>query len=309
MKKIYFILLIIFSAVFTVQANVTFISATWGAGGTQRILWFNANTAFGQGVMAQLRYTLGADPTQIYTGFVPGVFDDATVAGANFRVVIPISDAASGGSQTVHSNALNIYYEGAKSDYGTTNNGFEYTGFQFLASGPLPVNLISFDSEVTNNQSVRLTWTTASETNNQYFDIQRSTNGKDFTMIGRVNGKGNSQETIAYEYTDKQPKNGVNYYRLKQVDFNGKSEYSKIIASKEISGLKKVYPNPVKDVLQINDSQVVKEIEIIDFSGKIFYKKMAGGDTHDVSAVPAGNYILLLKKQDNSILSERIIKN
>ncbi|MBK6975910.1 MAG: T9SS type A sorting domain-containing protein [Cytophagaceae bacterium] len=308
MKKIYF-LIIFLLAINTANAYVTFISATWGAGGTQRILWFNSNTAFGQGVMAQLRYTLGGDPTQIYTGFVPGVFDDATVAGANFRVVIPISDAASGGSQTVHTNALNIYYEGAKSDYGTTNNGFEYTGFQFLASGPLPVNIISFDSEVTNNQSVKLIWKTASETNNQYFDVQRSTNGKDFTMIGRVNGKGNTQETISYEYSDNQPKNGINYYRLKQVDFNGKSEYSKIIAAQEISGLTKVYPNPVKDILQINDSQVVKEIEIIDFSGKIFYKKVVGGDTYDVSAVPAGNYILLLKKQDNSILTERIIKN
>jgi len=239
------------------------------------------------------------EPDRLWRCQIPS---GANTTGANLKYIFYISDSdlasawgridGFGGNQY-----LTSWNEGIVTAYSYT-----------VIDNALPVNLISFDSEVTNNQSVKLTWTTASETNNQYFDIQRSTNGKDFTMIGRVNGKGNSQETIAYEYTDKQPKNGVNYYRLKQVDFNGKSEYSKIIASKEISGLTKVYPNPVNNILQVNDSQVVSDIKLFDFAGKIFYQNTVKKDQYDISDVPAGNYILLIRKLDNSVYTERIIK-
>lgn len=95
------------------------------------------------------------------------------------------------------------------------------------AQNPLPVELISFDAKPKGN-AVELTWVTASEKDNAYFEIQRSINGKDFERITTVKGAGNSITTIEYLTMDESPVAGTSYYQLKQVDFDGTSDYSKI---------------------------------------------------------------------------------
>lgn len=98
--------------------------------------------------------------------------------------------------------------------------------FNFNPSSPLPVELISFDATVVDRQkSVLLEWETASENNNDYFSIERSADGYNWESITSVNGMGNSSTTTSYDYKDRQPMKGVSYYRLKQNDFNGDSEY------------------------------------------------------------------------------------
>ncbi len=86
----------------------------------------------------------------------------------------------------------------------------------------LPVSLTSFNASKAKN-SVHLNWQTASEQNNQYFDILRSVNGKDFVSIGTVKGTGTTSEAKSYAFTDYNPVSGYNYYKLKQVDGDGKS--------------------------------------------------------------------------------------
>lgn len=96
----------------------------------------------------------------------------------------------------------------------------------FNPSSPLPVELISFDATVVDEQkSVVLEWETASESNNDYFTIERSVDGYNWESITSVNGMGNSSVTTRYAYKDRQPMKGVSYYRLKQTDFNGDSEF------------------------------------------------------------------------------------
>lgn len=87
---------------------------------------------------------------------------------------------------------------------------------------PLPVDLLYFNTKSEGN--IKLTWATATEINNDYFIIERSEDGKFFYEIGRVNGNGNSSEEIEYEFTDKFALAPVEYYRLKQVDYDGKFE-------------------------------------------------------------------------------------
>jgi len=93
----------------------------------------------------------------------------------------------------------------------------------------LPVTLLSFYA-VEENQNVRLNWTTLSELNADKFLIQNSTNGNSWQTIGEVTANGNSQTKIEYQFVEASPHQGQNYYRLKQVDFNGVFEYSKIIS-------------------------------------------------------------------------------
>ncbi len=127
------------------------------------------------------------------------------------------------------------------------NDGDYYTlGSQEVAA--LPITLIAFEAKPTADQKVQLTWTTADESNNSYFTIERSANGTDFVPLARMDGAGNSTTLINYQYLDALPLNGFNFYRLKQTDFSGEYSYSEVRAINiELAGLNTVWldTNPV----------------------------------------------------------------
>jgi hypothetical protein len=105
---------------------------------------------------------------------------------------------------------------------------------------PLPIELIYFNG-VENNSNNLLYWATASEKDNDYFTLERSTDGENWEMISNTTGAGNSQEEINYSYTDKTYKRGeINYYRLSQTDFNGEKEYFNLVAIDNSLNQKKV---------------------------------------------------------------------
>ncbi|MDJ1500823.1 T9SS type A sorting domain-containing protein [Xanthocytophaga agilis] len=142
------------------------------------------------------------------------------------------------------------------------------------ASGyiPLPVNFMQFTG-IAYNHRVQLTWSTASEKNNQYFDIMRSSDDNSWQIIGTVNGGGNSQSPLYYEYTDENPLNGKNYYKLKQVDYNEKYSFSKMISVTVTSEQKSTIslsPNPASKQstirLQLPDTKSQYENVTVYFS-------------------------------------------
>lgn len=118
----------------------------------------------------------------------------------------------------------------------------------------LPVELISFSSECLVG-IVKLSWQTASEKNNDYFEVQKSKNGVDFIAIDQVNGNGNSSVVQNYSFEDVEPNNGATYYRLKQVDYNGEFSYSELVSVKcdEVNNNSVyVYPNPATNEIKVN---------------------------------------------------------
>ena len=101
-------------------------------------------------------------------------------------------------------------------------------------SAPLPIELINFTANCNGNQV--LSWSTASELNNDYFTVERSDDGISFRDIGQVNGAGTSSQQHNYSFIDPQPVSGIVYYRLKQTDFNGQTSVSKIITGETCGG-------------------------------------------------------------------------
>ncbi|MEQ8908791.1 MAG: hypothetical protein RIC95_06340 [Vicingaceae bacterium] len=108
----------------------------------------------------------------------------------------------------------------------------------------LPIELVSFTARKIGIEAL-LDWSTESEVNNDFFEVQRSIDGKSFTTIGKVKGAGNSNQLLNYQFYDRKPFSGLNYYRLKQIDFDGGFSFSAVQALdfEDAIGFN-LYPNP-----------------------------------------------------------------
>jgi hypothetical protein len=134
---------------------------------------------------------------------------------------------------------------------------------------PLPVELTMFTGKSLNKQ-VLLNWQTASETNNDYFEVFKSKDLSYFEKLGTVAGAGNSNSINVYSFIDENPYTGNNYYKLKQVDFDGNYSESNIILVKfQNAGNINIYYNNENNVVVSNSSNKIDNIEITDVTGKI----------------------------------------
>jgi len=143
----------------------------------------------------------------------------------------------------------------------------------------LPIELLDFNAELVEDKT-ELTWITQSETNNDYFVIERSADGMNFEGITSTPGAGNSTSLLHYQAVDPSPLTGTSYYRLKQIDFNGEFSYSEVktVINEEIEiSLINLNPNPVNDLgkLKINsqkDRAIV--LTVNDVIGKMVYQEI-----------------------------------
>lgn len=178
----------------------------------------------------------------------------------------------------------------------------------------LPVELVAFDVKYVENTLVAINWTTATEENNDYFEVLHSTNGIDFETITRVKGAGNSNIMINYQVYDYNAANGVNYYQLKQVDYDGKTTLSdiqtlRINGDKEIS----LYPNPanIGDMINVEFTDVINySAEIFDITGRLVMRFEDKNSQMQISTsnLSKGNYILRIIDGEQSLVKRFIVK-
>ena len=181
----------------------------------------------------------------------------------------------------------------------------------------LPVNWISFTAQKAPNNTVKLMWSTASEVNNNHYEVQRSMNGVHFTTIGSVAASTNSG-TNNYEYTDVLPLKGINYYRIKQVDNDGRFSYSSIqkINIDAVARLWKLYPNPATNSTGIYVSASIPQLNIslINLSGKAVYQTTVNNVTEGqrieipLKGLSKGVYILKVNTDTSSDTEKLIVE-
>ena len=159
------------------------------------------------------------------------------------------------------------------------------TGPTSLGNNPLPIELLYFNAVLNKtDRTVELNWSTASESNNDFFTIERSSNGTDWLEIKEDDGAGNSIEQINYADVDERPLFGPSFYRLKQTNFDGTSVYSPVVEVYQSGGADVVvYPNPVLsgNDLQLDFNQLVItfpdiedkafSLQIVSIDGKVMY--------------------------------------
>lgn len=184
---------------------------------------------------------------------------------------------------------------------------------------PLPVELTEF-SGYNNGDANELLWSTSTQVNCDYFILQRSNEGIDFSDLAQVDGAGNSTELLEYRVTDPDPNDGITYYRLKQVDFDGWYAYSDVIAINSNNGSDiRIYPNPTTMDLFIDFNEDLDEgtqtIMISDISGKVVIEQVEFSHSQltykidNFSTLKPGIYMVKVLDANNEIIKvEKITK-
>jgi hypothetical protein len=174
---------------------------------------------------------------------------------------------------TVNAGEVYLLYVSNYSQSGLSFNlTWQLTNGASLDCVVLPIELGEFDAEARPDH-VALSWWTASELNNDHFNVERSTNAMDFDPIGAVPGAGTSTSTMHYEFIDHQPLIGISYYRLRQVDFDGQFTYS-VTRSVHYRGHDdgvQAFPNPATDHITFRIKANEKgrcELRLLDTKGR-----------------------------------------
>ena len=202
----------------------------------------------------------------------------------------------------------------------TSSNFSGFNSYFTLANtpggtNPLPVEFVKFNGRA-QSSSTLVYWSTASEENSDYYEVQRSSDGVDFKPVGRVVAAGFSTELRNYEYVDAHPVDGYNYYRLRQVDRDGTEDYTQIIAVHFRSSSLQVYPNPIQSELisvVVPEGNILIGADLLDLSGKkVLNLQSAGSNGNAVqfalgSQVIPGSYLLRVTDQAGSVWIQKVI--
>ena len=202
-----------------------------------------------------------------------------------------------------------------------STDGFD-TIEEFVGGGgttPLPVDLLYFTASLKDN--IELSWATATETNNDYFLIERSEDGSYFYEVGRVEGNGNTNQVVEYSYVDQFTFAPVEYYRLKQVDFDGQFEYFDVQRVQtnlsETNKSLSAYPTRIQnDLLSLTSTNpfILKEAVVYDLSGgKVISIKQRAIPVNsltyrfNLSGLQKGVYLLKAQSTEGTEINSRII--
>ena len=318
--------------------NICNLGGTIPAGG-----YYLAKLAAGSGGTEIANFDVSGN----FTGVSP-VFTMSMSATAGKVVLINNQSYFQGATSTTSPTGSNVVdFVG----FGTTANGYEGTGstpaptntmavrrknsgqdtndnsvdFEVVTPNPqttlnqkldpvvIPVELLDFKAQK-ENQAVKLLWSTATELNNAFYAVERSENGKSFEKIGEINGYGNSNVKRTYEFMDEKPLNAVNYYRLRQVDFDGKETvYKTVSVNFGKNTTTKVYPSIAKDNInvEINGGNGAADLVVVNLLGQVVkaqkLQNTEGVFPVNISELPNGSYIMRIISK-NETISQRFEK-
>ena len=274
--------------------------------------------SFGEGqsflFRAQDNNTLGgiadaALTTGSYDGNQEGTGVGGSITENAFSFTIPFASLPvpiTNGTRITAIAYINATGAGNSSEFGGT-----------VSTTVLPVNLTAFKGKV-NGEKAELTWNTSEEFNNSHFDVERSANGQAYTKIGTVKGNGGANNV--YQFTDNGPLASVNYYRLKQVDIDGQSTYTRaLVLRKELGDITaRAAPSPFTSFINLSYKLAKEEkinIRLYDQVGRIVRTWSTRGGTgvntinlNGLDKLPRGTYTVELTSETVSF-RQQVLKH
>ena len=258
----------------------------------------------GQLIFASTANTIEC-PGRIFTNSLVNGVSGTPIEGSGY---IEVKNDFNGGERFTSSSPIVLNVLGnTKGNIGAATVGTE----KKACIEQLPVEIISFDASQKAG-TVLVSWTTETEINNNYFAVERSSDGINYKQLGIIKSKspnGNSTNPLNYNFTDLEPKTGINYYRLKQVDTNGTVSYynktrSVTISKAEIS----LYPNPVMTTLHISGNYDKNATFIIyDAGGRQVLR--SNNSSILVSTLAKGVYFVRAVSNNSAVTIGKFIKN
>ena len=227
-------------------------------------------------------------------------------SGDNFWSPLSASLNTSTNTITANSTPYGSYVYGSAHSYITFNSRFTLGSSDM----PLPIELLSFTAQKSNN-SVDINWETSTEINNDYFILEKSKDAENWSYLSTIDAAGNSNTILNYIYKDINPYDGLSYYRLKQVDFNGMYKYSEIRSVNfDIRNNISIYPNPCEGTLYIKGDIDNNEIlSLYNENGKFIKQYVLTYDNNinsiNLNNLPKGTYLI---KIENKLTQKIILK-
>lgn len=256
--------------------------------------------------------------------FSPAETYTATLVGEGFTTITDISKLV----LLKRPDAATAWFVPGTSGTGTTINTFpavvrngistfSHFGFGGADENPLPIQLVSFNVSCENNLKSVISWSTATETNNEKFIVEKSYNAAEWSVLEEVKGQGYSNKVVNYELTDRKLTSGITYYRLTQVDFDGKQTlYNTVSTTCEGTETMVVYPNPSSHLLNvnINSNNLSGDVAVsmISTDGKVIehYQFKADNENKliifDVTPLQAGIYFIQLQDSKGTFKAEKV---
>ncbi|MBK9639596.1 MAG: hypothetical protein IPO63_18010 [Bacteroidetes bacterium] len=232
----------------------------------------------------------------------PSPYDDASLMRAqNYHFGTNKWQAALP-TQSATANKVNVSGVVTQSDWALANN-----------ISPLPVSWLYFNASSV-GMNVRLNWATASEVNNDYFLVERSKDMIHSEILGKVKGVGNSSEVSSYEFFDNLPLPNNSYYRLRQVDYDGKEELTKWVAIYLKSGDGRnisIGPNPTNDFINVSGIQGSFKLMMFDSVGKLIVESQVSNPTEkiNIAHLPKGIYSAQFISEEIGVITTKIVKH
>jgi hypothetical protein len=253
-------------------------------------------------------FTVGGNMS--VTGGASGVIDGSLDVTGTLTNKVALSGD---GTVTAGSYAGNGTLFGSKMSTLTGGVTYEDNGSNAaVPAGTLPISLLVFDANITQN-GVEVIWQTATEINNHFYTIERSIDGANFEIVGTIDGAGNSQFELTYSFVDANPLLGTTYYRLKQTDYNGAFEYFDPVAVTYYNESEfQVYPNPATNQITIDFGGLSAEstIQLYSLTGQMVksFSVWQAVQTLDVSDLASGNYILTVLNGNQPLVKRIVIQ-
>lgn len=248
-------------------------------------------------------------------GYTPGVltklewFWDVDPGFGNGNLVsIPAGQTELSGF--VFNVPLDMSLQGAKHNfYVRVFDDWSHTAVKMIdfTGTTLPVTMLSFSAKAEESR-VKTAWQVKAETDMKAYVVEHSTDGKHFSEIGTQEATGNNHQDQSYQFYHNNPVEGMNYYRLRQVEKSGVQKYSAVVSVLFSNGRDAivVYPNPASSYFRITTSGSVKEVMLIDMNGRTVRKYAASGE-YSLQGITSGAYLLQIRTTDNSVATKSIL--
>jgi hypothetical protein len=298
------------------------LSEDWGEGGSDALGTEGPGTAAQQGdaTWNARFYPSTAWSTQGGT-FVSTQTAVTSNVSAGTSVVVSTPALIADVQSWVNSSATNLGWIVRASDETALNSAKRFVSrnsgsvnqtpaLSVTYSTTLPITLKGFSASLT-KQNALLKWSTATELDNDHFEIEHSLNGKDFTSIAQVKANGTSTSEHAYTYLHENIAAGKHFYRITDIDKSGNKRYSQIItlSSGAALGLQ-LYPNPATSFISFTASSLLQgnEFTISSLTGQAVLKGIISQQQIDVQKLTSGHYFFIVKTKDGELLKNQFLK-